>query len=238
MKIKALIFDYGGTLDTAGCHWGKVLWHAYQRMNVPVSEDAFREAYVYAERYLGSHALIKPADTFHDTLRVKLGLELDFLEQQGGLSETAAQRQQRLADMLQGVYHDVCGVTEHSRDVLSILRRHYNMVIVSNFYGNLRTVLNEFGLLGLVDGVIESAEVGVRKPDERIFELGLKALNRQPDEVLVVGDSIKNDILPAHRLGCHTAWLRGEGWAETPDRCDEADIIVNDLNILAKQYLL
>ena len=49
MKIKALIFDYGGTLDTAGCHWGKVLWHAYQRMNVPVSEDAFREAYVYAE---------------------------------------------------------------------------------------------------------------------------------------------------------------------------------------------
>ena len=84
MKIKALIFDYGGTLDTAGCHWGKVLWHAYQRMNVPVSEDAFREAYVYAERYLGSHALIKSADTFHETLRLKLDLEFSYLEQKGG----------------------------------------------------------------------------------------------------------------------------------------------------------
>ena len=203
-----------------------------------MSEDAFREAYVYAERYLGSHALIKPADTFHETLRLKLDLEFSYLEQKGLLIEPGFQMEQAMADMLQGVYHDVCGVTEHSREVLSMLCRHYNMVIVSNFYGNLRTVLHEFGLLGLVDGVIESAEVGVRKPDERIFELGLKALNRQPDEVLVVGDSIKNDILPAHRLGCHTAWLRGEGWTETPDRCDEADIIVNDLNILAKQYLL
>lgn len=26
-----LLFDFGGTLDTAGCHWGKFLWYAYKK---------------------------------------------------------------------------------------------------------------------------------------------------------------------------------------------------------------
>ena len=42
--IRGYIFDYGGTLDTHGCHWGKVIWHAYQRCGVPVTEAQFREA--------------------------------------------------------------------------------------------------------------------------------------------------------------------------------------------------
>ena len=43
---KGYIFDYGGTLDTGGQHWGMVLWHAYERHHVPVTEHEFREAYV------------------------------------------------------------------------------------------------------------------------------------------------------------------------------------------------
>ena len=41
--IKGIIFDYGGTLDTCGQHWGKKLWHAYERQHVPVTEQQFRE---------------------------------------------------------------------------------------------------------------------------------------------------------------------------------------------------
>ena len=47
-----LIFDYGGTLDTGGQHWGQALWHADERHHVPVAEEQFREAYVYVERTL------------------------------------------------------------------------------------------------------------------------------------------------------------------------------------------
>ena len=75
--IKGYIFDYGATLDTAGQHWGKVLWHAYERQQVPVNEAYFREAYVYGERTLGRTSLIKPDDTFHKTLEVKLRLEFE-----------------------------------------------------------------------------------------------------------------------------------------------------------------
>ena len=31
----------------------------------------------------------------------------------------------------------------------------------------------------------------------------------EPQETMVVGDSLKNDILPAHSLGCASAWLQG-----------------------------
>ena len=52
------LFDYGGTLDTGGQHWGKVLWHAYERHKMSVTEQQFREAYVHAERTLGKNPVI------------------------------------------------------------------------------------------------------------------------------------------------------------------------------------
>ena len=73
------IFDYGGTLDTGGQHWGQVLWHAYERHHVPVSEAQFREAYVHAERMLGSQHIIQPDFTFRQTLEAKLRLQLEYL---------------------------------------------------------------------------------------------------------------------------------------------------------------
>ena len=74
--IKGYIFDYGGTLDTGGQHWGKVLWHAYERQQVPVTEARFREAYVYGERTLGKNPIIQPDFTFRQTLETKLRLQL------------------------------------------------------------------------------------------------------------------------------------------------------------------
>lgn len=34
----------------------------------------------------------------------------------------------------------------------------------------------------------------------------------EPHQTLVIGDSLDKDILPARAIGCHTAWLKGEGW--------------------------
>src|SRR5574344_1195628 len=77
--IKGYIFDYGGTLDTDGCHWGQMLWHAYERNNIQVSEPEFRDAYVYAETTLGNNTIIRPDFTFYKTLEVKIRLEMEWL---------------------------------------------------------------------------------------------------------------------------------------------------------------
>ena len=44
-KIKGIIFDYGGTIDSNGMHWAEVIWMAYQAEEVPVSKEIFRSGY-------------------------------------------------------------------------------------------------------------------------------------------------------------------------------------------------
>ena len=208
--IKGYIFDYGGTLDTHGCHWGKVIWHAYQHCGVPVTEAQFREAYVYAERTLGRNPIIQPDFTFRQTLETKLRLQLEYL------SERLSPLTSHLLPLTSHLYALTQAETAQSREVLLQLKERYPMVLVSNFYGNIATVLREFGLDGIFQTIVESAVVGVRKPDPQIFTLGVEALGLRPEEVVVVGDSVDKDIIPAHNAGCQTVWFKGEGWTDDP----------------------
>ena len=70
------IFDYGGTIDTAGCHWGIKIWRAYQHFQYPVNEQQYREAYIYAERMLGRNPIIQPDFTFRRTLDEKTAVSV------------------------------------------------------------------------------------------------------------------------------------------------------------------
>ena len=236
--VKGIIFDYGGTLDTAGCHWGKMLWRAYERQQVPVTEEQFRDAYVYGERTLGRNPIIRPDDTFHRTLSTKIRLEMEHLCTQGAWDATETEFKAKHQAVLNDLYAETKRTTAHSADVLRELHKRYPMVLVSNFYGNIACVLREFGLDGFFLDIVESAVVGIRKPDPRIFTLGVEALNTHhpspitPQETLVVGDSFYKDILPAQKAGCKTAWFKGEGW--TSEEYDESipDLIINDLQEL------
>ena len=208
------IFDYGGTLDTGGCHWGRMIQHAYERQNVPVSEALFREAYVYAERELARHPIIQPDYTFEKTLSVKLRIEMEYIAERLENFKAEDYHQAVLTDLYQGVLKE----TSRSREVLLHLKKEYPLVLVSNFYGNISTVLAEMHLDGIFDNIIESAVVGVRKPDPKIFTLGVESLGLLPNEVVVVGDSYDKDIVPAQKAGCQTIWIKGEGWTDNePD---------------------
>lgn len=230
--IKGYIFDFGGTLDTAGCHWGQMLWHAYQRQQIPVSEEQFREAYVYAERTLGRTPIIQSDYSFHKTLEVKIRIEMEYLCTSGAWQADEAEFKRGHKAVLEDVYSKVVEVTSHSREVLSQLAASYPMVLVSNFYGNISHVLEEFHLAEFFKDIVESAVVGVRKPDHRIFLLGVEALGLKPEECIVVGDSFYKDIEPAKKAGCQAVWFKGEGWTE--QQYDETlpDKIITDLNQL------
>lgn len=229
MEFKGIIFDYGGTLDTGGCHWGKMIWHAYERNNVPVSEEMFREAYVFAERKLGANFIIQPDYSFYKTLEIKLTLEFEYLSTKGLLSATGFSLVSMKNAVLTDLYEDVKKHTAHSREVLLKLKEKYPLVLVSNFYGNISVVLNEFGFDNLFVGIVESAVVNVRKPDPAIFQLGVKALNMTPKDVVVVGDSYAKDIIPAHSIGCKTVWMKGEDWINEVYPKSVADVIIQDI---------
>lgn len=223
--MKAYIFDYGATLDTRGEHWSKVIWRSFQRYGVPVSWDEFWDAYVFAERRLGRGDVITADMPFRETLEIKIRLELEYLVGQktdktdaypseNALQTNCAKKENYIAlyhkNIVESLYAETMAVTADSRAVLDgLYKKDIPMVLVSNFYGNIRTVLREFCLDRYFLAVIESAEVGIRKPDSRIWQLGIDVLQREypsicPADITVVGDSIEKDILPAKSLGCHT----------------------------------
>ena len=238
--MKGYIFDFGGTIDTNGCHWGKFIWHAYEHQHVPVSWEEFREAYIYAERQLGKNPIILPTDSFRQTLDKKLRIEMEWLVTQGYWYSSPLEVERLHTAVLDDLYSRVCEHVTCGREVLRKLKAHYPLVLCSNFYGNLSEVLKEFQLDGLFQDVVESAVVGIRKPNRRIYELALQSLGgmEAAADVVVVGDSLKNDIRPARQIGCQTIWLKGEPWdSEASDdstSCsDEADrVITNILDLI------
>ena len=60
-----------------------------------------------------------------------------------------------------------------ARPILRQLAERYPMVLVSNFYGNIESVLHDFELDNLFGSIVESAVVGVRKPNPAIFQMGV-----------------------------------------------------------------
>ena len=192
--IKGILIDFGGTIDSDGIHWFDAFKEAYA-MVADVPHDLLWDAYVHTERILGRNPIIKPTDTFCKTLQTKISIQTEYLQSKG-ITITA---QDTILDTCYNkVVKHIATVSKPALEKIKL-----PMVLVTNFYGNMHTVLAEFGLDHLFKDVIESAVVGVRKPDPEIFRLGVKALGLEPSETVMIGDSQEKDIIPAQSLGCH-----------------------------------
>jgi putative hydrolase of the HAD superfamily len=82
------------------------------------------------------------------------------------------------------------------------------LAVVSNADGSVERRLRAEGILQVgggrgvpVDIVVDSAVVGVAKPDPRIFEPALRATGARPDEAVHVGDSVLADVGGARAAG-------------------------------------
>ena len=208
---------------------------------VSIHKQAFRDAYVYGERALAVNPIVTPDFHFEDILREKLILELNFLsgkllletgkddaEKQAKLGNDSDASSESLflslsdseihqiaVDMARYINAKTLALLNENKQVLEHLKQAgYPMVLVSNFYGNIKQVLKDAEIDGYFKEVIESAVVGVRKPNPAIFALGVCALDLPASQVLVVGDTYSKDIMPAYKLGCHTLWIKGLQWEE------------------------
>lgn len=239
--IQSIIFDYGGTIDTNSLHWSEVLWEGYQHVGIPVGKEEFRTSYVVAERALAKHPFIQPEHNFLDLLTIKCDLETKDLMERGIWQINDKARKLNSDAVATYCYEYVLKVLEVSRPVIAKLAKEYPLVLVSNFYGNIETILKDFHL-EYFKHIVESAVVGVRKPDPQIFQLGVDALrkimNKTAEElpakdILVVGDSYSKDIVPATKIGCQTVWVKGIGWGdEEVDESVPTHIIYNIKELL------
>lgn len=93
--------------------------------------------------------------------------------------------------------------------VLDALKsKGYKLGIIANQAPGTKERLERYGILHFFDEVVASAEEGISKPDQRIFEIALQRANCLPGEAVMIGDRLDNDILPAKALGMKTVWVK------------------------------
>lgn len=235
INVKGIIFDYGGTIDTNGKHWAEVLWEKYTQLGIPVSKNDFKEAYISGERTLALTPLIAPEHNFYDVLLIKSSLQLEFLVDKKKMKKEDVVNHNYVEKIAEECYSYVQSTVRVSRGVLEKLSKQHKLILVSNFYGNIETILKDFNLLCYFNEIIESSVVGVRKPDPAIFQLGVSAMGCEPEEIVVVGDSFSKDIVPAKKIGCKAVWLKGIGWEEETDD-SLPDAIITDLTLLPDYF--
>lgn len=229
-KVKGIIFDYGGTIDSNGMHWAEVIWQAYENYNIPVTKEQFRDAYVYGERTLGKNPIVEPHHNFLEMLRIKTKLQFDRLVANNYLTYDL-HNQQNSDKIAQWCYQYAQNAIRNTVDILTELQKKYPLVLVSNFYGNIQAVLKDFKIDHYFPVIIESAVVGIRKPDPAIFELGIKETGFPAENCVVIGDSYDKDIIPATQIGCQTIWLKSTGWLPYSGE-EKADVIMEDFSLL------
>ena len=120
-----------------------------------------------------------------------------------------------------------------AKAVLKALKeKNFKLGIIANQSLGSEERLRNWDILKYFDVVIASAEEGVAKPDLKIFEIALERAECKPQNAVMVGDRLDNDICPANKIGMKTIWIKqGFGKYSNPQHeYEKADFVVDNLN--------
>ncbi|TME32084.1 MAG: HAD family hydrolase [Chloroflexi bacterium] len=99
-------------------------------------------------------------------------------------------------------------VDRDAEDVVRDLGRDHRLALVTNGAPDVqREKLSHTSLASSFHVAIISAEIGVGKPDPRIFEAALTALDLSPEGAVMIGDSLARDVVGAHAAGLRAVWI-------------------------------
>jgi FMN phosphatase YigB (HAD superfamily) len=216
----AVLFDFGGTLDADGLSWKERFHRLFEAEGVAVDPARFDPIFYAADDALVG--VVPEAFSLDETVRsVALGVAKALRPADTALGSRVAAR----------FLADARACFDANAPLLDRLARRYRLGVVSNFYGNLATVCDNAQVRRYFGVVVDSARVGLLKPDPRIFLTAVEALGIVPGEALVVGDSLARDMAGARAAGMSHVWL-----TPAPERqgrpCCPADRVIRSLRDL------
>ncbi len=177
--IKGVIFDVGGVLLRTHDQSGRRKWES--RLGLKPGELA----YLVFDSQLGRQAQLGQASLGEVWTWVETHLGLNS-EQLASLKRdfwSGDQLDQELCDYVRG------------------LRPRYRTAMLSNNWApDGRAMAQKLGIADCFDVFVTSAEIGVMKPDPRIYQVALERLGMSPKEAVFVDDFIEN-VEAARRMG-------------------------------------
>ena len=226
MSIRAVVFDWGGTLTP---------WHDI---------DLVSQWYAYAEVYDAEHARalahrlaeaeMRRWQVQRDSEGAQPAGALDQIFLDEGIDIRGARHLRALGSYLDFWDPHTCADPQ-ARSLFTDLRRlGYQVGVLSNTMwprSHHREVFERDNLADLIDAAFYTSEMPVAKPHVDAFLTVLDHLGVTPGESVFVGDRIWDDIAGASRAGMRTIWVPHSTVPddEIPDASARPDAVASSL---------
>ncbi len=127
---------------------------------------------------------------------------------------------------------------KNEHDIQEMIKRlslDFKLAIVSNGSGQMqRKKMKYAGLDSLFNEYFISGEIGIEKPDSKIFTKALDSLICLPEDAVMIGDDIDRDILGAKKIGIKTIMISSAENREQNEQKNIADIVIDNILELEK----
>ena len=203
MKYRWLLFDADGTLfdyDRAEAH---ALTETFTQIGL-----GFQNGYLESYRQINNDLwrAFERGEISQEKLKTE---RFRILCQVLNMTADPAELSQiYLANLAKGIY-----LIEGAKEMIAVLSAHYRLAIITNGLKDVqRPRFANSAIVNYFTAIVISEEVGVAKPDSKIFDIAFKDMG-QPGkgEVLIIGDSLTSDIAGGVNYGIDTCWYNPEG---------------------------
>jgi HAD superfamily hydrolase (TIGR01662 family) len=230
--IRGVIFDFGSTLIRFLGDWDDVLTRGRRDMTLwlkqagyPLEVEAFGQV---VQRAFQANFRERQLDHRERTSRQILLQALREVGVDTVSDEHLRTALRRLYAPSEAAWSPIPGV----RKALTVLHeRGLRLGLLSNASDveNVERLLEAARLPPVLDPVVISAAAGVRKPTPSLFEGILRLWWMAPEEAVMVGDVLGEDILGAQRAGLHQIWVRGH--ADATFNADFVDKVIPEWTV-------
>lgn len=222
--LKAVLFDLDDTLfdrSAAQREAVQILIQEFSDLFTGIDSsrilNAFLESDLVADRKFWSGASMD---------EVRIGRSEAFLQSLGLNQSFAGEVTKKYLE----TYPSLDVPVKNARSVVENLAGEFQLGLVSNGYPDVQyRKLETMGIDHLFRCVVVSEEVGIRKPDPRIFWMAIESLDAEAEECMYVGDHYDHDVIGAKKARMRACWFNPQGLS-VPHSSPEFDFQIRFLN--------
>ena len=202
MKFRAVLFDAAETLFTTRGSVGEIYGSIAREYGSNASAEAIQAAFVRQFRGAGPLSVENQKVWWRDVVR-RVFSEVGMID-----------NFDKFFDQVYDKFRDSQGwvLFPETTKVLGELKsRGVKLGVISNFDDRIYTVMRSLEILSFFEAVTISSQTGFCKPDPPIFEAAIRALDMPPSEILLVGDSLHDDVEAGLQVGLNAVLIDRSG---------------------------